>query len=109
VLLRDWKSGGLGEPEDQLVFYAAVWTMERGQPPDALEAVSIETGERFRTVPRPAAMQSVLEVVGEIVTSFRTTWASEGTSIERVGGPWCRFCPLLEDCVEGRSAMEIAG
>lgn len=109
VLLRDWKSGGLGEPEDQLVFYAVVWTMERGEAPEALEAVSIGTGERFRIVPTEADMQSVLEVVGEMVTAFRTAWASEGAKIERVGGPWCRFCPLLEECVEGRSAMEIAG
>lgn len=104
--LVDWKTGELGEPEDQLMFYALLWLLEGGEVPAYVEAVSVRTGERYRTVPSTADLQSVADRLGEMVNAIRKAWSSS-TELRRVGGPWCHFCPLLEDCDEGRSAEAL--
>ncbi len=101
--LVDWKTGDLGEPEDQLLFYALLWTLDKDELPAYVEAVSVRTGERYRTVPSTADVKRVATEVGAMVDDLRRAWAS-GTEPVRQGGPWCRYCPLLEDCVEGKAA-----
>jgi hypothetical protein len=100
--LVDWKTGELGDPEDQLLFYALLWLVERGEPPAYVEAVSVRTGERYRTVPSSADIGKVAAELGELVDVIRTAWATGG-ALARTGGPWCRHCPLLEDCDEGKA------
>jgi PD-(D/E)XK nuclease superfamily len=100
--LVDWKTGELGDPEDQLLFYALLWMVERGEPPAYVEAVSVRTGERYRTVPSSADIGKVAAELGELVNVIRTAWATGG-GLARTGGPWCRHCPLLEDCDEGKA------
>ena len=101
--LVDWKTGELGDPEDQLMFYALIWSLERGELPAYVEAVSVRTGERYRTVPSSADVGRVADEIGKLVDAIRSAWAS-GEDLPRSGGPWCRYCPLLEDCAEGKAA-----
>ena len=101
--LVDWKTGDLGEPEDQLLFYALLWALDKQELPAYVEAVSVRTGERYRTVPTTSDVNRVALEVGGLVDDLRQAWA-EGIEPERHGGPWCRYCPLLEDCVEGKAA-----
>lgn len=105
-LLRDWKTGSLGEPMEQLFFYALVWALARNEVPGAVEAVSLQTGERMRSQPSMADLTAVAKRVAQLVTAFRQTWAS-GELTERRGGPWCRYCPLLSDCPEGAVAFAV--
>lgn len=107
-VLRDWKTGGLGEPLDQLLFYALVWALRRHEMAGLVEAVSVQTGERMSQVPTSVELVDVAQKVADLVTAMRQAW-SIGSEVERRGGPWCRYCPLLVDCSEGQSASAIAG
>jgi hypothetical protein len=104
--LVDWKTGELGDPEDQLLFYSLLWMLDREEIPAYVEAVSVRTGERYRTVPTSADMTRVADDVGEMVGVIRRSWAS-GNELARTGGPWCRYCPLLQECPEGKTATEL--
>jgi hypothetical protein len=104
--LVDWKTGELGDPEDQLLFYALLWALEREEIPAYVEAVSVRTGERYRTVPSSAEVAGVATEIATMVDVIRGSWAS-GDDLLRTGGPWCRYCPLLEDCPEGKTATEM--
>ncbi|MGH8948655.1 MAG: PD-(D/E)XK nuclease family protein [Acidimicrobiia bacterium] len=100
--LVDWKTGELNDPEDQLLFYALLWLLDRGELPAYVEAVSVRTGERYRAVPSSEDAGRVAAEVGVMVDVFRHAWAT-GADLARTGGPWCRYCPLLDDCEEGKS------
>lgn len=104
--LVDWKTGELGQPKDQLLFYALLWALERDELPAYVEAVSVRTGERYRTVPTTDEVGLVADEVATLVTQIREAWAV-GASLDRHGGPWCRFCPILDECEEGRSAEAL--
>jgi len=104
--LVDWKTGRIGEVDDQLGFYSLLWALDRNALPSAVEAVSVKTGERRRAVPTVEAISSLAARVAAMVTTLRTGWA-DGSELERVGGPWCTYCPLLDDCVEGRAATAV--
>lgn len=103
--LVDWKTGSLGDPEHQLGFYALLWALERGEVPGALEAVSVASGERFESVPSRADVEATAGRVAGTIDRLRASW--EGDELERVAGPWCRWCPLLESCEEGRAATAL--
>lgn len=100
--LVDWKTGEIGDAEDQLLFYSLLWVLERDALPAYVEAVSVKTGERYRAVPSTADVERVSTEVGRLVNEIRESW-SDGNGLERRGGPWCRYCPILDDCSEGRS------
>jgi hypothetical protein len=102
--LVDWKTGEVGDSEDQLLFYALLWAIERDELPAYVEAVSVKTGERFRTVPSTADVERVSTEVAEMVDQIRRSWG-EGVALARNGGPWCRYCPILDSCPEGSSAQ----
>lgn len=104
--LVDWKTGQLGEVGDQLHFYALLWALDRGELPTHVEAVSVKTGERQTSRPGVEELTALAERVGNMVTSLRDGWARQ-IELERTAGPWCRFCPLLEGCREGRAAREF--
>jgi hypothetical protein len=104
--LVDWKTGELGDPEDQLHFYALLWMLDRDEIPAYVEAVSVRTGERFRAEPTGAKMTMVADDVAEMVGVIRGSWAT-GEDLVRTGGPWCRYCPLLQECPEGKTATEL--
>jgi hypothetical protein len=104
--LVDWKTGDVGDVDDQLGFYALLWSLDRGSLPGAVEAVSIRTGERHMSQPEPATVKDTARQVADMVDSLRAAWR-EKRGIERVGGPWCRYCGLLPTCDEGRSATSL--
>lgn len=106
VRLVDWKTGDVGDVDDQLGFYALLWSLDRGSLPGAVEAVSIRTGERHMSQPEPATVKDTARQVADMVDSLRAAWR-EKRGIERVGGPWCRYCGLLPTCDEGRSATSL--
>jgi len=104
--LVDWKTGELGEPEDQLMFYALLWALGHTEVPAYVEAVSVRTGERYRAVPSSADVQEVATEVARLAGEMRTAW-SAGSRLEKRAGPWCRFCPILTDCAEGQAAEAL--
>jgi hypothetical protein len=106
VRLVDWKTGGIDEVDDQLGFYALLWMLERRQLPAAVEAVSVKTGERQRSVPTEETAIALARRVATMVATLRAGWEA-GTGLRRVGGPWCRYCPLLDGCSEGRAATAV--
>lgn len=108
VRLVDWKTGGVDGSDLQLAFYALLWTLERGEPPGSVEAVSVGTGERVRDIPTRVGVQETAGQVADMVSVLRRSWR-EGADFDRNGGPWCRWCPLLDDCAEGRAATAILG
>lgn len=106
--LVDWKTGEIGDAEDQLLFYSLLWALEREEVPAYVEAVSVKTGERYRTVPSSEDVNQVAEDVARLVGQMREAWKA-GTSLDRTGGPWCRYCPILEDCAEGQATEALLG
>jgi hypothetical protein len=105
-ILRDWKTGSLGEPLDQLMFYALVWALQRQEIPETVEAVSLQTGERMSSAPTERDLEEVAGNVVAMVAAVRAARQSE-QELERRGGPWCRWCPLLPDCREGAAAASL--
>ena len=106
VRLVDWKTGRISEVDDQLGFYALLWDLDRGALPAAVEAVSVKTGERQRSEPTVEAITGLAGRVATMVETVRAGWEA-GTELERVGGPWCTYCPLLDGCGEGRAATAV--
>lgn len=108
VRLVDWKTGGLYETEQQLGFYSMLWAMEKGELPALVEAVSIGSGERITAEPTMAGVEATASEVAELVGEVRRALSSGADLIERIAGPWCRFCPQLDVCDEGSAAVKIA-
>jgi hypothetical protein len=104
--LVDWKTGELGEPENQLMFYALLWALDHVDVPAYVEAVSVRTGERYRTDPSTADVERVAREVAQLANEIRTAW-SESSGLEKRAGPWCRFCPILSECAEGQAAEAL--
>jgi hypothetical protein len=82
--------------------------LERDEMPAQVEAVSVKTGERFSTVPSSRDVQAVSSDIARMVNDIRNAWSSQ-QSLERHGGPWCRYCPILEECAEGRATTALLG
>ena len=106
--LVDWKTGAIyDETRHQLDFYALLWALDRGEPPGRVEAVSVKTGERHDSVPGSGGVRDTAKAVAEMVDTLRRSWA-ESSALERTGGPWCRYCPVLDSCAEGSAAVRTA-
>jgi len=106
VRLVDWKTGSLGDPDAQLAFYALLWAIERDEIPARIEAVSLKTGERSESVPSRALIDDTAGRAAQAVDELRSAWVSGG-SLDQIAGPWCRWCPLLDECPEGRTAADL--
>jgi len=107
VRLVDWKTGGLYETEQQLGFYALLWSIERCELPARVEAISIGSGERISSVPTRASITQTAGEVAGIVSDLRKAISSGTDELPRIGGPWCRYCPLLTSCNEGSAAARL--
>jgi hypothetical protein len=83
-----------------------LWALERGDLPGRVEAVSLSSGERVDEVPTRAGVQATAAEAARVVNLLRRAFASGG-HLERVAGPWCRWCPLLDECEEGRAATAL--
>lgn len=106
VRLVDWKTGGLGEAQHQLDFYALVWAMQFDAIPDLAEAVSVQTGERIDLRFSTADLVATAAEIGRIIDAVRGALRS-GSQLAKCGGPWCRYCPILDSCTEGASAVAL--
>lgn len=106
VRLIDWKTGALGQAQDQLAFYALLWALEHDALPGRVEAVSVSTGERYAETPTDTDVARTAEAVAAMVAALRHAYARQGR-LERRAGGWCRWCPILDDCDEGRSAAAV--
>ena len=84
------------------MFYALLWALEKEELPAYVEAVSVRTGERFRTVPSGHDVTNVATEVAELATEMRRAWQADA-QLPRTGGPWCKYCPILSECPEGQS------
>lgn len=102
-LLRDWKTGPLGEPLEQLFFYALVWCLQERSLP-RVEAISLQTGESLSESPALTDLALVAARVADLVNFVRRAEAREA---ERRAGPWCRYCPLWDECPEGQAALAV--
>ena len=103
----DWKTGSdLTGAVPQLDFYAMAWAKSMGSPPDSLEALSVRTGEKVVVNPTGSDVERVEGAVADMINVLRSAIREQG-ELPRTAGPDCRWCPLLEDCGEGRSAMEL--
>jgi RecB family exonuclease len=108
-VIIDWKTGAwLEDSGPQLEFYALVWALERGELPVRAEAVSVQTGERTGIEPTAERAEVVAQEVASMIEMLRSAFQS-GDDIERRAGPHCRWCPLLDGCTEGTTAVEILG
>jgi len=103
----DWKTGSfLGDAEPQLEFYAMAWMMVHDEIPVAIEASSLATGENVRRVPTQASVDRTTQEVSDMITALRRAMDS-GSDLNRLAGPYCSWCPLLDDCEEGASALDL--
>lgn len=107
VRLVDWKTGEMGEVVDQLHFYALLWALDKGELPQMVEAVSVGTGERVTEVPDSGIVAATARQVADMVGQLRCAWEGD-RGIERRGGPWCKFCAILDSCAEGRAATRLS-
>lgn len=108
VRLVDWKTGSLGEAQHQLDFYALLWTIDSGEIPTTVEASSVSSGDRYVASPTLEGLQEVGEIVTDIVGELRR-FERTGEALERTAGPHCRWCPAVNECPEGRTAVSLAG
>jgi hypothetical protein len=88
------------------MFYALLWALDHVDVPAYVEAVSVRTGERYRTDPSTADVERVAREVAQLANEIRTAW-SESSGLEKRAGPWCRFCPILSECAEGQAAEAL--
>lgn len=106
-VLRDWKTGPLGKPFEQLLFYALVWLLARGELAK-VEAISLQTGERASREPSIPDLQKVADRLGNMVSTIRTVWEEESAPV-KIAGPWCEYCPISLGCEEGQQALILLG
>jgi len=107
VQIIDWKTGTyLSDRESQLAFYAMVWNLLNDEIPAVAEARSVATGETVRIEPTEESVRATLDDVGTMIEALRFAMET-GTDLERQAGPHCQWCPLLDDCSEGRSALSL--
>jgi hypothetical protein len=104
--LVDWKTGSVGDPGPQLGFYALLWSFERGEIPGRVEAVSVGTGERVEEVPSREELSRIATRVARAVDALRGAWQASAP-LPTTAGPWCRWCPLLDECDDGRAAASL--
>ena len=109
VRIVDWKTGSyLEDAEPQLAFYAMAWKLATGSLPATTEAFSLKTGERRVIRPTNDDAAVTEAQVADMITALRIAMAKR-SEMPRTAGPHCRWCPLLEDCREGASALNILG
>lgn len=106
VRLVDWKTGSLGAAQDQLDFYAMLWSLTKSELPAAVEAASVASGERYEMVPSVSSITETARRVAEMIATLRSGFA-DSASVPRHGGPGCKYCPLKEECEEGIAALRV--
>lgn len=104
--LIDWKTGQIGQANEQLSFYGLLWLLDRDELPGRVEAVSVASGERLEATPSIETLAATASDVARVASSLRTAVAS-GATLERRAGAWCRYCPIVDGCSEGGAAVSV--
>jgi len=103
----DWKTGShLEDAGPQLDFYAMAWSLANGSLPVRMEALSVKTGEKLVSAPTEERVAGTEESVAAMIEELRSAM-HDRDELRRSAGPHCRWCPLLQDCHEGTSALKI--
>lgn len=103
----DWKTGtGLDDAMAQLEFYCLAWWLERNELPGRAEAVSVATGERLGLTPTSQHLEVATKTVAVLAAAVRGAFIT-GEDLERRAGPHCRYCPLVDECWEGATAVRV--
>jgi hypothetical protein len=103
----DWKTGTyLDDAEDQLDFYAMAWLHANRVLPVRMEAISLRTGEHRVFAPTEESVAATEVRVAEMISALRVAMGVQ-SELPRTAGPYCRWCPLLDDCSEGTVALKI--
>ncbi len=109
VRIVDWKTGSyLEDAGSQLDFYAMAWEALHASLPKRMEALSLRTGENRVRIPTEELLADTQADVAEMITRIRSAMLDDA-ELPRTAGPHCRWCPLLDSCAEGTSALEILG
>ena len=106
--LVDWKTGGLYETEEQLSFYALLWVLAHSELPARVEAVSIGSGESVVAQPTKDSVYETAARVADMINHVRAALEVTDAELDKVAGPWCRYCALLDTCSEGAAAVKLA-
>jgi hypothetical protein len=103
----DWKTGSfLDDADPQLDFYAMAWQMAKGTPPARMEVLSLKTGEKRVSEPTDESIAQTAEDVAAMIENLRDA-IHDRAEMARTAGPYCRWCPLLDDCDEGAAGMVL--
>lgn len=101
--LIDWKTGELDNVEEQLDFYALVWSLSKQQPGAVMTtAISIGTGEVFTSDVSADRLAATTAKVAAMIADLRT----DPPHLVRPG-PYCRWCPVLESCPIGTKTLAL--
>lgn len=106
--LVDWKTGDLGDAEDQLFFYALLWAIVREEMPASVEAISVKTGDIYKTKPSTDDVETVAGEVSRLVSDVRRAWA-EGTGLERHGAPGAAIARFSKDAKRDKLRRRCSG
>ena len=108
VLIVDFKSGYRSfHHRDDLRFYALVQTLRHGVPPRKLVTYYLDYAESETEDVTEGTLQSALaRALGGVERHVELT--VEGRPPDKRPGVACRWCPLREECDEGRSFLREA-
>lgn len=106
LLIIDLKSG-MRSPHhrDDLRFYALVETLRRGVPPRKLVTYYLDTCEPDAEDVTEGVLEAAMTRTLEGIARHVELVAEGRPPVKRVGVA-CRWCPLRDDCVEGRSYLD---
>lgn len=101
--LVDWKTGELtDDTTHQLAFYSVLHHLAGNPLPRRAEAVSVTTGEVAAVVLTPNHVSKIALNIGDMITDLTNPAPPEAR-----GGPWCRWCPIKDECPEGAAALGL--
>lgn len=103
-VLIDLKTGGPNHTHvDDLRFYALLETIRLGTPPRLLASFYLETGRAQPEVVTEALLDAAVHRTVEGAVRL-VELAAGAAPVKRPGTP-CRWCPVLDDCAEGRAHL----
>lgn len=105
-VLIDFKTGGSHRSHtDDLRFYALLDTLRLGTPPRLLASYYLDRGEAHPEHVTADLLRATLRRTTDGVRRIAELLHTDAEPGRRAG-PYCRWCPALEDCPEGRSPSE---
>ncbi|HUP74520.1 MAG TPA: PD-(D/E)XK nuclease family protein [Acidimicrobiales bacterium] len=104
-VLVDFKTGRFSPAHlEDLRFYALIETLRIGTPPRRVASYYLDQG---RFIPEEVTVAQLETTVMRVVAGIEKMVMLEDSARvpRKITGPACRWCPLLDDCDEGQSAV----